>query len=237
MTHGGREALIHSKMQRKCSKISPSPLVGLYGIFEDDCERHDILILEHMGCGDLFDAVVQTQRDVATIVYDIALALQQCHSAGCVHGDIKSENIMVDRSGRMKLADFGWSFHVGEDDNDDEGDDDEPCDRELMGTEEFRAPEVWKYAGRRQRLGPEVDMWSLGVVAYELMFGCLPFEGDDARYWWKRPLFRAASGSVGVEVDAEGVSLVKGLLRRNVQRRLTAECVLADGWIMKFGRR
>ncbi len=97
------------------------------------------------------------------IARDVASALGAVHDAGIVHRDVKPTNVMVDRSGRVRLTDFGVASNLGE--NSSEG--------MMVGTMKYMAPEQarGKDADRR------ADIFSLGVVLYEMLAGKAPFGG------------------------------------------------------------
>lgn len=106
------------------------------------------------------------EKDVAFYVSCISSALRHIHSKNIIHRDIKPENIILDERGYPHLADFGVA-HVNKDDA-----------KSLTcflasGTKQYLAPEVFT---KSHTHGPEVDYWSLGVVAYELLFSKRPFE-------------------------------------------------------------
>lgn len=101
--------------------------------------------------------------------------LAHIHAQGVSHRDIKAENILLNRSFRTKLADFGFSCLS-------EGRDGSGFLRTALGTEGYRAPEV---SGKHYR-GEKADVFSLGVVLYVMYAGSPPFEKADARdYYYK----------------------------------------------------
>lgn len=91
----------------------------------------------------------------------MATAVQHLHSLNVLHRDIKPENILLGDDGEVKLADFGWSV---------------VCSKgrrnTICGTLDYLAPEMLSGGGYDHR----VDIWSLGVLCYELLFGKPPFE-------------------------------------------------------------
>jgi serine/threonine protein kinase len=113
-----------------------------------------------------------SQRQVANLIRKAALALHEAHQRGVVHRDLKPPNIMIDRRGEPMIMDFGLARRFREED---------PRLTRIgstMGTPAYMAPE--QCSGDRAAMGPPCDIYSLGVILYELLAGRLPFVGDDA---------------------------------------------------------
>ena len=115
----------------------------------------------------LLDAGKLAPREAVTIVPQICEALQFAHDKGVVHRDIKPENILMDRSGQVKIADFGLAKLVGQEANDfsltGAG--------QVMGTPHYMAPEQLEHP---QEVDHRADIYSLGVVFYQMLTGELP---------------------------------------------------------------
>ncbi len=113
-----------------------------------------------------------SQRRAAAIVRKLALALQEAHTQGVVHRDLKPSNIMVNARGDLVIMDFGLVWRIGAQD--------ERLTRVglVLGTPAYMSPE--QICGRAEGLGPCCDIYSLGVILYELLTGCVPFEGPEA---------------------------------------------------------
>jgi len=112
----------------------------------------------------------QPLERVAEWLEQIASALDYAHGEGVLHRDIKPSNILLDREGRAMVTDFGLARAVEV-----SGGSISSRDKEIMtGTAKYMAPEQAK-----GRPVPQSDIYSLGVVLYELLTGKVPFEGDD----------------------------------------------------------
>ena len=116
--------------------------------------------------------------EVAELVAALADGLHAAHEAGVLHRDVKPANVLLDRRGRPRLADFGLAHLFGESTLTRTGD--------VAGTWAYMSPE--QVRGRLDRLDRRSDVFSLGVVLYELLSLRLPFEGDTAQLTAQRIL-------------------------------------------------
>lgn len=111
-----------------------------------------------------------TQRKIANIVRKTALALHEAHTLGMIHRDLKPANIMIDNRGEPIVMDFGLARQI-------EADEDGRLTQQgiILGTPAYMSPE--QIEGDPAKIGPSVDIYSLGVVLYELLTHQLPFPG------------------------------------------------------------
>ncbi len=150
------------------------------------------LVMEHVEGRDLSEVVAQgglPEAEALRVVMEICEALEHAHAAGLVHRDIKPSNVMLDRNGRVKVADFGLAQAVSVTGP-------EVWSRltvsgSLMGTLEYMAPE--QLAGKA--VDQRADLYSVGVLFYELLTGDVP------RGSWKPPsTLRKVNAKVDVVV-------------------------------------
>jgi serine/threonine protein kinase len=140
-----------------------------------------------------------TPRQALAIVTQVCDALQYAHEEGVVHRDIKPENILIDKRGRAKIADFGLSKLVcGE-----KGELTLTRSGQTMGTPHYMAPEQWE---KPHEVDHRADIFSLGVVFYELLTGELP-------------LGRFAPPSRKIEVDVKLDEVVLKTLAKEPELR------------------
>ena len=117
----------------------------------------------------------------------VSSALAAAHAARIVHRDIKPENIMVRKDGIVKVLDFGLA-KLAEQEQKSTPDTEAPTEAlhrtapgVVMGTASYMSPEQ----ARGLEVDERTDIWSLGVVLYEMVAGRLPFEGKTTRMWWR----------------------------------------------------
>uniref|UniRef100_A0A3Q1BVF3 non-specific serine/threonine protein kinase n=1 Tax=Amphiprion ocellaris TaxID=80972 RepID=A0A3Q1BVF3_AMPOC len=170
---------------------------------------------------------ILTGREVAIKIIDktqlnpnslqkIVSAVQYCHQKHIVHRDLKAENLLLDADMNIKIADFGFSneFTLGN-----------KLDT-FCGSPPYAAPELFQ--GKKYD-GPEVDVWSLGVILYTLVSGSLPFDGQNLKELRERVLRGKYRIPFYMSTDCE--NLLKRFLVLNPAKRGTLEQIMKDRWI------
>lgn len=136
---------------------------------------------------------------------EIISALGYLHSHEIVYRDLKLENLLLDKDGHIKIADFGMCK---------EGIAGDKTTKTFCGTPDYIAPEIILY----QPYGKSVDWWAYGVLLYEMLVGQPPFDGED-----EEELFAAITDhnvSYPKSLSKEAKDVCKGLLTKNPQKRL-----------------
>ncbi|CAF1926737.1 BnaC05g14600D [Brassica napus] len=222
-----RTAVDVEDVRREVAIMSTLPehpnVVKLRATYEDGENVH--LVMELCEGGELFDRIVArghyTERAAAGVARTIAEVVMMCHSNGVVHRDLKPENFLFankKENSALKAIDFGLSVFF------------KPGDKftEIVGSPYYMAPEVLK-----RDYGPEVDVWSAGVIIYILLCGVPPF-------WAETEQGVALAILRGVidfkrdpwpQVSESAKSLVRQMLDPDPAKRLTAQQVLAHPWI------
>lgn len=143
-------------------------------------------------------------QEVCSIIIEVANGLQALHDQSIIHRDLKPGNILVSYDGAVKLTDFGVARPINSNLT--------KLD-ELVGSANYMAPEMW--SGRE--VSPATDLYALGVTAYELITGCLPFEADNpAELMWKHLKgVPVPPYEMGIEVPDWFNDLILALLKKD----------------------
>ena len=212
------------------ASVNHTSIMRLVGCYEDINYVH--IVTEKCAGGELFDKIIDNTTDdgcfdehtAARIIKSLLEAVAYLHRNGICHRDIKPENILFETSHEdspIKLIDFGLSrrHEHGV----------EPNMSNPVGTAYYMSPELLKC-----NYSTPTDIWSTGIIAYIILCGYPPFNGDD-----DREIFDAISRghfdfpSAGwVDKSPLCMDFIKCLLRRDPRKRCTAEEALCHPWIV-----
>lgn len=197
-------------------------VLRMYGYFWD--EKKIYLILEYAYNGELYKKLQEAghsdDHTSATILYEMTDALKYCHETFEVyHRDIKPENILIGYYGEIKLADFGWGVHAGS------------ARRVTMcGTIDYLPPEMLL----NRPYDEKVDIWSCGVLCYELLCGQPPFEEQEQTDTYER--IKAVRYRYPQHFSSLVRDFIGKLLKYNPGDRLSCDEIMEHCWIKKYAR-
>ncbi|XP_033735129.1 MAP/microtubule affinity-regulating kinase 3-like isoform X14 [Pecten maximus] len=193
-------------------------IVKLFEVIET--EKTLYLVMEYASGGEVFDYLVahgrMKEKEARAKFRQIVSAVQYCHQKHIVHRDLKAENLLLDGDMNIKIADFGFSneFVPGN-----------KLDT-FCGSPPYAAPELFQ--GKKYD-GPEVDVWSLGVILYTLVSGSLPFDGQNLKELRERVLRGKYRIPFYMSTDCE--NLLKKFLVLNPTKRASLENIMRDKWM------
>ncbi|XP_030372243.1 MAP/microtubule affinity-regulating kinase 3 isoform X17 [Scaptodrosophila lebanonensis] len=193
-------------------------IVKLFQVIET--EKTLYLIMEYASGGEVFDYLVlhgrMKEKEARVKFRQIVSAVQYCHQKRIIHRDLKAENLLLDSELNIKIADFGFSneFTPGS-----------KLDT-FCGSPPYAAPELFQ--GKKYD-GPEVDVWSLGVILYTLVSGSLPFDGSTLRELRERVLRGKYRIPFYMSTDCE--NLLRKFLVLNPAKRASLETIMGDKWM------
>lgn len=205
--------------------LSHTNICKLYQVIET--ESHCYVVMEYCSGGELFDHIVEKSRlsemESRMFFRQIISAVSYLHENGYAHRDLKPENVLLDKEQNLKIIDFGLCAKP-------QG----GMDSLLLtscGSPTYAAPELIQ--GVKYH-GSEVDIWSMGVILYALLCGCLPFESDNID-----ELFRKILRGKYIEpgwLSSGSKRLLRRMLCVDPLKRIRINELINDPWIkLGFG--
>jgi len=222
----GRKKLVNRDMAGRVEReiqylqlLRHPHIIKLYSVITTPSEI--IMVIEYAG-GELFEYIVNNGRmdenRSRRFFQQIICAVEYCHRHKIVHRDLKPENLLLDDNLNVKIADFGLS-NIMTDGN---------FLKTSCGSPNYAAPEV---ISGKLYAGPEVDVWSCGVILYVMLCGRLPFDDEYIPTLFKK----IAQGNYHIPtyLSHESVSLLRKMLIVNPVNRITVEEIRQDPWFLK----
>eukprot|EP01118_Nematostelium_gracile_P018568 TRINITY_DN8285_c0_g2_i1.p1 TRINITY_DN8285_c0_g2~~TRINITY_DN8285_c0_g2_i1.p1 ORF type:complete len:230 (+),score=61.58 TRINITY_DN8285_c0_g2_i1:278-967(+) len=201
-------------IMQQLTRLNNPYIIKLIGF--EETATHFNLVIEYLAGGELVALILNnnglSEGHVHRLFKQILCAIECCHKNSIVHRDIKLQNILLDDQNNIKLIDFGLSNFV------EEG----TFRNTFCGTPAYAPPEILLGTSYK---GPEVDIWSLGVVLYSMLTSEFPFTtiGEILKGVFKEP-----SG-----ISAECLDLLRKTLTVKKELRATLNDVLNHPWILK----
>ncbi|XP_075398364.1 serine/threonine-protein kinase SIK1 isoform X2 [Tenrec ecaudatus] len=193
-------------------------IIKLYQVMETKDMLY--IVTEFAKNGEMFDYLTSnghlSEEEARKKFWQILSAVEYCHSHHIVHRDLKTENLLLDSNMDIKLADFGFGnfYKPGE------------ALSTWCGSPPYAAPEVFE---GKEYEGPQLDIWSLGVVLYVLVCGSLPFDGPNLPTLRQRVLEGRFRIPFFMSQDCE--SLIRRMLVVDPAKRITIDQIKQHRWI------
>ena len=208
------------------SKLYHQNIIKLYNVYED--EETINIIMEYAKEGNLYHLIKKEKNGFSEqksyeFFIQIINAVYYLHSNNIIHRDIKPENILIGDDNKLKLWDFGWAKELTLENR-----------STFCGTMEYMAPEI---VGS-ENYDYSVDIWSLGILLYELLFGHSPFNADSN----KNIIFNIKKHELNYDNENKKISnsckdLIERLLNENPQKRLRIKDILEHPFIKKYSKK
>ncbi|XP_062195137.1 serine/threonine-protein kinase Aurora-2-like isoform X3 [Phragmites australis] len=217
-----RQSQVEHQLRREVeiqSHLRHPNILRLYGYFYDQTRVY--LILEYAAKGELYKELTRcknfSERRAATYIASLARALIYLHAKHVIHRDIKPENLLIGTQGELKIADFGWSVHTFN------------RRRTMCGTLDYLPPEMVE----KTEHDYHVDIWSLGILCYEFLYGVPPFEAKEHSETYRRIVKVDLKFPLKPFVSPAGKDLISQMLVKNSAHRLPLHKVLEHPWIVQ----
>ncbi|KAJ3031529.1 UNVERIFIED_CONTAM: hypothetical protein HDU68_003065 [Siphonaria sp. JEL0065] len=193
-------------------------IVKLHDVAETDKEI--ILSMEYIEGGELFDFIVANPRlneKIARRIFrQIISAVDYCHQSSVIHRDLKPENLLLDNDKNIKIIDFGFVNLY----------DPEDVLKTFCGSPFYASPEM--ILGKKY-VGPEIDIWSMGVILFALLAGKLPFRDSNVKDLYRK--ITSSTFDLPSCIGKESGDLIKKMLKADPAERATLEQVRSHEWI------
>lgn len=180
------------------------------------------MIMEYVSGGELFDYIVKHGRlcedEARRFFQQIISGVDYCHRHMVVHRDLKPENLLLDQNLNVKIADFGLSNMMM----------DGEFLRTSCGSPSYASPEI---ISGRLYAGPEIDIWSCGVILYALLCGTLPFDDEHVPTLFRK--IRSGVFSVPDYLNESVVALLNHMLQVDPMKRATMKDIIQHEWFRK----
>ncbi|CAF4884883.1 5'-AMP-activated protein kinase catalytic subunit alpha-2 [Pieris napi] len=180
------------------------------------------MIMEYVSGGELFDYIVKRgklqEHEARRFFQQIISGVDYCHRHMIVHRDLKPENLLLDHNMHVKIADFGLSNMMM----------DGEFLRTSCGSPNYAAPEV---ISGKLYAGPEVDVWSCGVILYALLCGTLPFDDEHVPTLFRK--IKSGIFPIPEYLNKSVVSLLCNMMQVDPMKRATIEDVKKHDWFQK----
>ena len=206
-------------------RITHPHIIKLYSYLDD--RNNYYLALEYAANGSLYQYIQKkkgmSENEAFYYFIQVASAIHFLHSNGYAHRDIKPENILIDEDGNIKLCDFGWCVNVSKGER-----------ITFCGTYEYMAPEMIN----DEFYDMGIDIWSLGVLLYEMIHGYSPFRAHycvkDAKSAMTEIFMNIKSNNyiINKNISEECVDIIDKLLTIDPKKRIKIDELFIHPWVV-----
>ena len=206
-------------------RINHPHIIKLVSYFED--RNNFYLVMEYAQKGNLYQLIRQKkgmdENEAFHYFIQVVSAIHFLHINGYAHRDIKPENILLDKNGQVKLCDFGWCVNVSKGER-----------ITFCGTYEYMAPEMIN----DEYYDMGIDIWSLGVLLYEMIHGYSPFRAHyfvkDAKSAMKEIFMNIKNNNYVIErnISKECIDLIDKLLTIDQKKRIKINEIFLHPWVV-----
>eukprot|EP00434_Breviolum_minutum_P023466 symbB.v1.2.020700.t1/scaffold1738.1/size103804/12 len=214
---------MHEKIRREIQILQflkHPHVIRLYELL--DTPSDIFMVMEYVQGGELFDHIVhklKLQEDEARRFFQQILSgVEYCHQCMVTHRDLKPENLLLDSNLHVKIADFGLSNTMR----------DGEFLKTSCGSPNYASPEV---VTGKAYVGPEVDVWSGGVVLYALLCGSLPFDDENVPNLFRK--IKHGNFTLPGHLSSEAKDLIVQMLVVDPTRRITFSQIRKHSWFQK----
>ena len=205
------------------SKLDHENIIHLYNVYED--EENIKIIMEYAQKGNLFDVIQKEKKGISEekaykYFIQIVNAVYYLHQHNIIHRDIKPENILISEDDTIKLCDFGWAKELTLENR-----------KTFCGTAGYMAPEIVT----SENYGFGVDIWSLGNLLYEMIFGHSPFEGNNMNSIMIN--IKTKDLTYDKPISKECKNLIEKMLESNQQKRFKITDIFEHDFIKKYTKK
>jgi len=192
-------------------------VIRLYELI--DTPSDIFMVMEFVSGGELFDHIVHKLRlrevEARKFFQQIVSGVEYCHRNMVVHRDLKPENLLLDANMFVKIADFGLANVMK----------DGEFIKTSCGSPNYASPEV---VSGKSYSGPEVDIWSCGVVLYALVCGSLPFDDENVPNLFRK--IKHGNFTLPGHLSAEAKDLIVQMLVVDPNKRITCQHIRQHVW-------